>query len=80
MTLTRTWALLVTLSALTASLTAFDPVRAVLVLGVLILAGLKARLILNQYLRLCTAPAWQKGFDLGLSALLLAFAVLALAG
>lgn len=80
MTLTRTWAALVALSALTASLTALDPARAVLVPGVLILAGVKARLILGQYLRLCAAPAWQKGFDLGLLALLLAFAGLALVG
>lgn len=79
MTLSRTWAALVALSALTASLTAFDPARAGLVAGVLILAGLKARLILNQYLRLNTAPAWQRGFDLGLLALLLAFGGLALA-
>ena len=80
MTLTRTWGLLVALSALTAGLTAFDPARVVLVVAVLILAGLKARLILNQYLRLCTAPGWQRGFDLGLLALLLAFGGLALAG
>jgi hypothetical protein len=79
MTLTRTWAALVALSALTASLTAVDPARGALVAGVLILAGLKARLILNQYLRLNTAPAWQRGFDLGLLALLLAFGGLALA-
>lgn len=79
MTLTRTWAYLVALSALTAALTTLDPARPVLALGVLVLAGMKARLILGQYLRLTTAPPWRKGFDLALVLLLLAFAGLALA-
>lgn len=79
MTLGQTWAALVALSALTTALTAFDPARAGLVLGVLVLAGAKARLILGHYLGLCAAPAWQRGFDLALVALLVTFGALALA-
>jgi Prokaryotic Cytochrome C oxidase subunit IV len=79
MSLTQTWTLLVALSVLTAAVTMLDPARPVLALGVLVLAGMKARLILGRYLRLNTAPAWQKGFDLALALLLLAFAGLALA-
>ena len=50
MTLHRTWGALVALSFLTAALTAGSPPRVVLVIGVLLLAGLKARLILRHYL------------------------------
>lgn len=80
MNLLLTWAVLVGLSLLTAVLTAADPARAVLVAGVLVLAGVKARLILARYLDLHQAPSWQKGFDLALALLLGAFAALALAG
>ena len=51
---------------------------AALVLPILALAGLKAHVILRDYLRLSSAPAWQRGFDLGLTLLVLAFATLAL--
>lgn len=80
MTLLRTWAALVTLSALTAALTALDPLRPVLVIGVLVLAGAKARLILARYLELHSSPPWHKGFDLVLTLLLVSFGILALAG
>jgi hypothetical protein len=80
MTLGQTWVALVGLSALTAAVTALDPLRPVLVAGVLGLAGVKARLILAHYLDLHRAPGWQRGFDLGLALLLLAFGGLALAG
>lgn len=80
MTLHRTWAALVALSLLTATLTAASPTRAALVMGVLALAGLKSRLILRRYLELDQCPAWARGFDLTLVLLLTAFAGLALAG
>lgn len=35
-------------------------------LCVLILAGLKARIILSRYLGLAAAPFWQRGFDISL--------------
>lgn len=79
MTLHRTWGALVALSFLTAALTAGSPPRVVLVIGVLLLAGLKARLILRHYLELWQSPAWARGFDLVLALLLAAFAGLALA-
>jgi len=79
MSLHRTWAALVGLSLLTAALTAANPSRAGLVLGVLALAGLKSRLILRHYLELSQSPAWARGFDLVLAGLLMVFAGLALA-
>ena len=79
MSLHRTWAALVALSLLTTALTASDPARPALVLGVLALAGLKARLILRRYLELDQSPAWARGFDLVLALLLAAFGGLALA-
>lgn len=78
MTLMRTWVALVALSGLTTALAAYGPARPVLVCGVLLLAGAKARLILNHYLDLQSAPAWSKGFTLTLAALLAAFATLSL--
>ena len=80
MTLARTWAALVALSLAAAALTAVNPPRAVLVLGVLALAGMKARLILRQFLELRHSPPWSRGVDLVLTGLLTGFAVLALAG
>lgn len=80
MTLHRTWAALVALSFLTAALTAANPTRAALVMGVLALAGLKYRLILRHYLELWQSPAWARGFDLVLALLLASFAGLLLAG
>ena len=50
-----------------------------LALPVLALSGFKAHVILTDYLRLSTAPGWRRGFDLGLTLLILAFAGLALA-
>lgn len=79
MSLHRIWAALVGLSLLTATLTAANPSRAGLVLGVLALAGLKSRLILRHYLDLSQSPVWARGFDLVLALVLMAFAGLALA-
>ena len=50
--------------------------------GVLILAWLKARIILKHYLGLSVAPGWQRGFDITLAiflALLLGLYLAALA-
>lgn len=39
--------------------------------GVLVLAWLKARVILLRYLGLAEAPSWQRGFDISLGLFLL---------
>ena len=80
MSLRLTWGALVAMSLLTAALVAAGPGRPWLVAGVLLLAGLKSRLILRSYLELRQSPSWARGFDLVLAMLLLAFAALALAG
>ena len=45
-------------------------------LSVLVLAWLKARIILARYLGLATAPRWQSGFNRALGAVFLAFMAL----
>jgi hypothetical protein len=77
--LTKAWGWLLTLSAASTALAASGATGAALVLPVLVLSGMKAHVILKDYLRLATAPAWQRGFDLGLTLLILTFAGLALA-
>lgn len=79
MTPTRAWAMLIALSAASTLLAASGITGAALALPVLILSGLKAHLVLRDYLGLSVAPGWLKGFDLGLALLILAFAALALA-
>ena len=79
MTPTRAWAMLIALSAASTLLAASGITGAVLALPVLILSGMKAHLVLRDYLGLSVAPGWLKGFDLGLALLILAFAALALA-
>lgn len=76
---TRAWAMLLALSAASTALAASGVGGAALVLPVLALSGLKAHVILRDYLRLGIAPGWMKGFDLGLALLILGFAGLALA-
>jgi len=76
---TRAWAMLLALSAASTLLAASGLAGAALALPVLALAGFKAHVILRDYLRLSTAPGWLRGFDLGLTLLMLAFAGLALA-
>lgn len=78
--LTRAWAVLLALSAASTALAASGAGGAAMDLPLLALAGLKAHVILRDYLGLSTAPGWLKGFDLGLALLILAFAGLALAG
>ena len=76
---TRAWGLLIAFSAASTALAASGLGGAALVLPILALAGLKAHVILKDYLQLSTAPGWLRGFDLGLSLLILTFAGLALA-
>ena len=76
---TRAWLLLLALSAGSTLAAAKAGAGPAIALGVLALAGLKARIILADYLGLRAAPGWQRGFDLGLSLLILTFAGLALA-
>lgn len=76
---TRAWVLLVALSAASTVLAASGLGRAALALPVFVLSGLKAHVILRDYLGLAAAPGWLRGFDLGLALLILAFAGLTLA-
>ncbi len=71
---TKAWGWLLALSAASTALAASGITGVALALPVLALAGLKAHVILRDYLRLATAPAWLRGFDLGLTLLILAFA------
>ena len=75
----KAWILLLALSAASTALAASGLIGAALALPVLALSGLKAHVILRDYLGLVVAPGWLRGFDLGLSLLILAFAGLALA-
>ena len=43
----------------------FTPVVAGI--GVLVLAWLKARIVLSRYLGLASAPSWQRGFEISLA-------------
>ena len=76
---TKAWILLLALSAASTALAASGLIGAALALPVLALSGLKAHVILRDYLGLVVAPGWLRGFDLGLSLLILALAGLALA-
>lgn len=76
---TKAWALLLALSAASTALAASGLTGATLALPILILAGVKAHVILRDYLGLSVAPGWLHGFDLGLALLFLAFAGLSLA-
>ena len=76
---TKAWALLIALSAASTALAASGFTGAALVVPVLLLSGLKAHVILRDYLGLCVAPVWLRGFDLGLALLIITFGGLALA-
>jgi hypothetical protein len=77
--ITKAWGWLLALSATSTTLAASGITGPVLTLPILALAGLKAHVILRDYLQLSTAPGWLRGFDLGLTLLITAFAALALA-
>jgi hypothetical protein len=79
MTVTRAWAALVALSALSTAAAAGLPPGRLLSLAVLALAWAKARLILDRYLGLAQAPAISRGFALVLALVMLLLAALALA-
>lgn len=76
---TKAWAMLLALSAASTALAASGVTGVALSLPVLMLSGLKAHVILRDYLGLAVAPGWLRGFDLGLTCLILAFAGLSLA-
>lgn len=76
---TKAWGWLLALSAGSTALAASGLVGVALALPVLVLSGLKAHVILRDYLGLWAAPGWLRGFDLGLALLILAFGGLALA-
>lgn len=76
---TKAWGWLLVLSAASTGLAASGLAGPALALPILILAGCKAHVILCAYLGLSAAPAWLRGFDLGLTLLILAFAGLTLA-
>ncbi|MFO1203073.1 MAG: hypothetical protein U1E58_10620 [Tabrizicola sp.] len=79
MSATKAWAWLLVLSAASTALSASGMTGAALTLPILTLSGLKAHVILRDYLGLFVAPHWLRGFDLGLALLITAFAGLSLA-
>ena len=79
MTVTRAWAALLALSALSTAAAAGLPPGRGLALAVLALAWVKARLILDHYLRLAQAPSLSGGFALVLALVMLLMAALAVA-
>lgn len=71
--LVTAWVLLIGLSLLTTSLSAISGSSAfdkAVAAGVLILAGLKARLILGRYLDVQRSRFWTRGFDLAIGGFL----------
>ena len=66
--LLRTWLALVALSAAVTIMS--EQPGHVAGAAILLLCGLKARLILSCYMGLFRAPAWQRGFDLVLALLI----------
>jgi hypothetical protein len=76
---TRAWILLLVLSGISTALAASGLGGGGIAAGLLLLAGLKAHVILSDYLGLSAAPAWLRGFDLALALLILGFLGLTLA-
>lgn len=72
--LIEAWVTLVVLSAATTAMTLIDAsgtVRIAVAAGVLMLAGLKARVILGSYLQLRHSQFWTRAFDLAVGCFLL---------
>ncbi|MBU2582580.1 MAG: nitric oxide reductase F protein [Alphaproteobacteria bacterium] len=81
--LIRTWLLLAVLSIATTALTMLNSTgggRYAIGLGVLLLAGAKARLILRDYLGLAASVFWMRAFELSIGLFLAAAFVLFAAG
>jgi len=78
------WGLLVALSLATTVLTLIEvsgPIRVAIGGAVLVLAGLKARIILSRYLHLARSRFWTQSFDMAIGLfLLIAFVLFAAAG
>lgn len=77
--LTKTWLILAGLSVATTMLTMATGAgteRYAVALGVLLLAGAKARLILRDYLGLCNSVFWMRAFELPIGLFLVAAFVL----
>lgn len=72
--LVRAFAALATLSLATAALTVIADdggLHPALAAALLVLAGVKATVILRRYLGLAAAPAWRRGFETVLALLLI---------
>lgn len=80
MTLTRAWFALLALSALSTLLAISGLSGGVLAAGVLLLAFVKAQVILWHYLELVHAPFWRRGFSMVLAIYMLILLGLAAAG
>jgi hypothetical protein len=78
-TITRAWLILLALCAASIALAVSGMHGPAFIVLVILLAGAKAHIILARYLGLAAAPAIRAGFDLTLLAVLIAFAVLAIA-
>lgn len=81
--ISKAWVALAVLSAATALLTlhrAGSETRTIIAAAVLLLAGLKARVILSRYLGLGTSRFWMRTFDLAIGGFLVIAYGLYLAG
>ena len=77
MSLTQTWGLLVGLTALSTVLAAAGSLGPVALAAILILAWIKAHLILRDYLGLHRSPQVLRGFDTMLGLVMMAMLTLA---
>ena len=77
---TRAWLFLLALSTGSTAIASMGASGLVLTTALLGFSGLKAHLILKDFLGLRAAPGWLRGFDLGLALLILCFWGLALVG
>lgn len=81
--ISKAWITLAVLSAATTLLTLLrdsNEARSVIAAAVLLLAGLKARVILTRYLALASSRFWMRTFDLAIGGFLIVAYGLYLAG
>lgn len=81
--ISQAWITLAALSAATTLLTLYragNEARSIIAAAVLLLAGLKARVILSRYLGLGTSRFWMRTFDLAIGGFLVVAYGLYLAG